>query len=78
MTLSGSITEKHWQVAVETSPVAGGFSCHIRVSHDGENGAFERDFEHCKWFNTEREAVLDGLREGMIWVERKLSKTISV
>jgi hypothetical protein len=78
MTISGNIAEEHWNVAAETFPAPGGFGCHIRVSHGGPHSAFEHEFNHSRRFRTEREAILDGLREGMIWIEYKLSKTIDV
>ncbi|GLU33759.1 UDP-glucose 4-epimerase [Trinickia caryophylli] len=78
MTLSGTVVERHWTVSADTSPVPGGFACTIRVSHDGAGGSFAHEFKHFKTFCSEREAVLDGLREGMLWIEQKLSKTFSM
>lgn len=78
MTLSGTVVERHWTVSADTAPVPGGFVCTIRVSHDGAGGCFEHAFKHFKTFRSEREAVLDGLREGMLWIEQKRSKTFSM
>ncbi|WP_243751164.1 hypothetical protein [Paraburkholderia sp. BL10I2N1] len=47
-------------------------SCH--PTHADE--IFEHQFLHGEVFSTEREAVLSGLREGMLWLELKIAKTI--
>lgn len=78
MTLSGSIASAHWRVSVDTLPVSGGFVCTIRVSHGGANDAFEHQFKHFRTFGSEREAVLEGLREGMLWIENKHCKAFDV
>jgi hypothetical protein len=78
MTLAGKINEGHWSVSADTAAVPGGFCCHIRVAHEGPEGLYEHDFQHFKRFSSEREAVLDGLREGMLWIEQKMSGTFSV
>jgi hypothetical protein len=39
---------------------------------------FRHAFMHSSIFPTEREAVLAGLREGMDWIQLKMSNTLSV
>ncbi|CAN7613741.1 UDP-glucose 4-epimerase [Trinickia sp. LjRoot230] len=75
MALSGSVSARHWTVTVDTLPVADGFACAIRVAHDSTGAPFEHTFKHFKTFGSEREAILDGLREGMLWVEHNASRT---
>ena len=75
MALSGKIPERDWCVSAEVDPAPGGFDCIIRVAHSGPTGEFEHEFKHFKVFRTEHDAVLDGLREGMLWIEQKMSKT---
>lgn len=74
MTLSGNVDAHDWTVSAEVEPVRGGFGCLIRVAHSEADGKFEHAFRHFKVFPTEREAVLDGLHEGMLWIEGKVSK----
>jgi hypothetical protein len=78
MTLSGKVSENDWCVSAEAHQTTGGFDCLIRVSHSGPEGTFEREFRHCRTFPTGREALLDGLREGLIWIELKMSKAFSL
>ena len=79
MTLSGNICDGHWSVSAVTHPTpAGGFDCAIQLSHDTPEGVFTHEFRHSSIFPTEREAVLAGLREGMVWVQLEMSKTMSV
>jgi hypothetical protein len=67
-----------WSVAATTHRTAGGFACSIQLSHHTPDGIFEHEFTHGCSFPTEREAVLAGLREGMDWVQLKMSNTLSV
>lgn len=76
MAVSGNVSEQDWSVSVEVSPAPEGFVCTIHVAHSEPNGKFEHQFKHFKVFGTEREAVLDGLREGMVWLEQKLAHSI--
>jgi len=76
MTLKGQVTSDSWNVTTDTYPVGGGFSCEIHVGHTGSGEEFKHQFRHSKIFTTEREAVLDGLREGMVWINLKQSQTI--
>jgi len=78
MALSGTITERHWTVSARTRPVQGGFECCIRVEHVGSGTPFAHEFKHHKTFTNEREGVLDGLREGALWIEHKVAKTFDV
>ncbi|SOE97315.1 hypothetical protein SAMN05414139_10421 [Burkholderia sp. D7] len=76
MTLKGQVTSDSWNVTTGTFPADGGFGCEIHVGHAGAGEEFKHQFRHSKIFATEREAVLDGLREGMVWISLKLSETI--
>jgi hypothetical protein len=76
MTISARVSESGWDVSVETNEVAGGFACTIHVTHRTPDEIFEHQFLHGEVFATEREAVLSGLREGMLWLELKIAKTI--
>ncbi|MGV2289381.1 UDP-glucose 4-epimerase [Trinickia sp. YCB016] len=76
MAVSGKISERDWSVSAEVKPVPGGFACTIHVGHDDPKGKFEHKFKHHTVFGTEREAVLEGLREGMVWIEQKMAHAI--
>jgi hypothetical protein len=78
MTISGNISEADWSVSTEVDQVAGGHECRVRVNHRTADGVFTHEFKHGGIFATEREAVLEGLREGMVWIELKRAKTIHV
>jgi hypothetical protein len=78
MTISGTVSEADWSVSAEVDETDGGYACRIRVSHRTPDGVFTHEFKHSRIFATEREAVLDGLREGMVWVELKQAKTFHV
>ena len=78
MTLSGNICDGSWSVSAGTQPTAGGFHCTISLSHTTPEGVFTHEFMHDSVFASEREAVLAGLREGMVWVQLQMSKTLSV
>lgn len=78
MTLSGKVSEADWSVSTEVNETTGGYDCRIQVSHRTPEGVFTHQFKHSRTFATEREAVLEGLREGMVWVELKQGKTFHV
>ena len=79
MTLSGNVQEAEWSVNVQTEPVEdGGYRSTIQVRQSSPEGDFEHTFQHGKKFSTERDAVLDGLREGMTWIGLKMARTIKV
>ncbi|HTH61287.1 MAG TPA: UDP-glucose 4-epimerase [Paraburkholderia sp.] len=80
MTLKGNISEGHWNVVVETTHAAsGGYRCTVHVMHElpGHN-AFNHTFTHHRTFSTEHDAVLEGLREGMTWIELKRTNAFDV
>jgi hypothetical protein len=79
MTLTGNAHEAEWSVDVVTSAAeAGGYRSDIHVSHESAHGAFAHDFQHSSVFATQREALLEGLREGMTWIELKTSGALHV
>jgi hypothetical protein len=78
MTLSGNVGDGHWSVSAVTRPTTGGFDCLIQLSHATPEGVFAHEFRHSSIFSSEREAVLAGLREGMVWVQLEMSRTMSV
>jgi predicted RNA binding protein with dsRBD fold (UPF0201 family) len=72
MSLQGEIRDGDWAIDVSTSARADGqHDCRIRVSQRCGEGSFDRQFLHDRIFPTAREAMLEGLREGMIWIELK-------
>ena len=79
MALSGNVQEGGWSVSVQTEPAEdGGYQSTIQVRHASPEGDFEHSFRHGKKFSTERDAVLDGLREGMTWIGLKMERTIKM
>jgi hypothetical protein len=74
MTLTANAHDREWSVDVSTSaePV-GGYRAMVHVAHNFGSGAFEYEFRHNGTFLTEREALLEGLREGMTWIELKIA-----
>ncbi|MGF6970023.1 hypothetical protein OKW43_007118 [Paraburkholderia sp. WC7.3g] len=79
MTLSANAQEGSWSVSVETQEAQeGGFQATIHVRHASPDGDFERTFHQSRVFAVEREAVLEGLREGMTWIALKTTRTIGV
>ncbi|KVE24878.1 UDP-glucose 4-epimerase [Burkholderia singularis] len=79
MTLTGTIHTTQWSVDVDTSAAPeGGYRCRIQVAHQSAGQAFERAFELGRTFATERDAVLEGLRAGMTWIEMKTSHAFNV
>jgi hypothetical protein len=70
------VTGNDWTVFADAFPADGGFGCEIHVGHTGTGGVFKHRFRHSRVFATEREAILDGLREGMVWISLKQSETI--
>jgi hypothetical protein len=72
MTLNGTISAGAWTVTVETvAAPQGGYGCHIHVSSTPPDAQFTREFIHHSTFENETSAVLEGLREGVMWVELK-------
>jgi hypothetical protein len=79
MPLTGKVDEDGWSVRVETKPAPDGKFCSdIHVCHRTRDGKFAHVFANQECFSTEREAMLAGLREGMIWIELKRSRTFHV
>ncbi|SAL86748.1 UDP-glucose 4-epimerase [Caballeronia choica] len=79
MALTGKIDGADWSVHADTLDVPGGYVCELRVEHRDPKGfRFEHRFRHSGRFDSERDAILAGLREGMVWVGLKLTKTIGV
>ncbi|MBN3752235.1 hypothetical protein G3N95_04740 [Paraburkholderia sp. Tr-20389] len=79
MTLSGNVQEGEWSVNVQTEEAEdGGYRSTIHVRHWSPDGDFERTFRQGKKCSTERDAVLEGLREGMMWIGLKMARTIKV
>jgi hypothetical protein len=79
MTLQGNIHERDWSVEVETRPCKSGeFRCRVSVEHGAGTARFHHTFEHSHAYATEHEAMIEGLRAGMTWIEMKASQTFSV
>ncbi|TDG06534.1 UDP-glucose 4-epimerase [Paraburkholderia guartelaensis] len=72
MTLKGTVDSGVWHVEAETSQAEqGGFCCLISVAHGSAEQHFHHAFAHHRIFESEVAAVLEGLREGMVWVDLK-------
>ncbi len=79
MTLSANVRQGSWSVNVRTEAAQeGGYQSTILVTHASPDGDFEHTFHHATVFGSEREAVLEGLREGMTWIALKTTRTIAV
>lgn len=80
MNLSGKIADErgNWAVRADTRESYGGFSCEIHMTIHGDAGEFAHEYKAERTFDTEQDAVLYGLREGMVWIDLKMSRTIRV
>jgi hypothetical protein len=79
MTLSGNVQQGSWSVSVQTDAAqGGGYQAVIHVKHTSPDGDFDHTFRHARTFATEREAMLEGLREGMTWIVLKTTRTIGI
>ncbi|RDU99354.1 hypothetical protein [Trinickia dinghuensis] len=78
MAVSGKVSGEDWSVSVEVVRVPDGFVPAIHVIHNKPKGKFEHHFKHHKVSRTEREAVLEGLREGMGWIGQKMANIFSI
>lgn len=78
MTITGKVSEADWSVSTEVNQADGGYECRIRVTHRTPGGVFTHEFKHGGIFAAAREAMLEGLREGMVWIELKQAKTFHV
>ncbi|CAB3798967.1 hypothetical protein LMG28688_04858 [Paraburkholderia caffeinitolerans] len=72
MTLTGTVNSGTWIVEAVTAPAPqGGFACRISITQSEPERPFGHAFAHHRSFDTEAAAVLDGLREGMLWADLK-------
>ena len=79
MSLTGHIDSGAWSVQAFTSPAPqGGFCCEVNVAHGSQTQRFSHAFAHHCVFETERDAVLEGLREGMVWIDLKIRHAFEV
>ncbi|WP_293036443.1 UDP-glucose 4-epimerase [Paraburkholderia sp.] len=79
MTLKGSIESDIWSVEAETLPAPeGSFCCRINVTHGAPAQCCTHTFAHHRVWANEMDAVLDGLREGMVWVDLKFRHAFAV
>ena len=79
MSLKGQVDGADWTITCSTEETGEGIACSIGVEHrDVEGGRFMHRFRHERLFDSEREAMLAGLSEGMTWIGLKTSKTIGV
>lgn len=78
MALTGNVDDGGWTVRVKTVPADGGFCGDVCISGRGDDGEFSHAFRASGRFATEREALLEGLREGMAWIGLKRARTIRV
>jgi hypothetical protein len=78
MSLSGSVSESDWSVCADVRETSGGFDCLIRVARSGPEHSFAHEFKQSRAFRSEREAVLEGLREGMVWIDLRMSNAFSL
>ena len=79
MSLKGSVEAAQWIVTCNTEQTSRGFMCWIGVEHPNvEGGRFAHRFRHASTFDSESDALLAGLREGMAWIGLKAAKTIAV
>lgn len=62
----------------ETRDSGIGFCCEIHMTMQSEVGEFVHEYKCEKAFETEQDAVLYGLREGMVLLDLKRSRTIAM
>ncbi|MGG2044498.1 hypothetical protein [Burkholderia gladioli] len=78
MTLSGELHHADWTVAIETVAAdASGYRCRTHVKLELPSGVCEHTFTHSTCHPTERDAAIEGLRTGMIWVEMRKANTFT-
>jgi len=69
MTMRGTVNTGAWTVEAMTSPMPqGGFGCNISITQSSPE-LVGHAFAHRGTYDDEVAAVLDGLREGMLWIE---------
>ncbi|SDD15219.1 hypothetical protein [Paraburkholderia lycopersici] len=79
MSLNGHVDSGAWSVEAATSPAPhGGFQCEVTVMHGSQTQRFTHAFKHHRVFESEREAVIEGLREGMLWIDLKVRHAFDV
>jgi hypothetical protein len=79
VTLKGTVDAGTWVVEAVTAPAPqGGFGCHVSIRQGTPEQPFGHAFSHHRTFDTEAAAVLDGLREGMVWIDLKSRHTFDV
>lgn len=79
MSIKGQVNCADWTVTCNAERTSEGIVCTVAVEHPNvEGGRFVHRFKHGGEFESEREAVLEGLREGMAWINLKSDKVISV
>jgi hypothetical protein len=79
MSIKGQVNCADWTVTCNAEQTPEGIVCMIGVEHRNvEGGRFGHRFRQEGAFESEREAVLAGLREGMAWINLKADKVISV
>ncbi|WP_244813919.1 hypothetical protein [Caballeronia sp. Lep1P3] len=68
-----------WTVTCTTAQGPQGFVCSIGVEHRNvEGGRFVHRFCHACTLDSERDAVIAGLREGIAWIGLEAARTIAV
>ena len=78
MAISRNVGGDDWSVSSVTHPATGGLNCTIQLTHNTPEGVFKQEFTHSRILPTELDAVLAALREGMVWFQFKMSKSLSV
>jgi hypothetical protein len=77
--MRGTVDSGKWIVEAVTRPAAqGGFTCQISITQSAPEPEFGHAFAHCRRFETEEAAVLDGLRAGIVWIELKRGHVFNV
>jgi hypothetical protein len=77
MDMSGKVDGGGWTVTACARESGAEFGCLIGTCIAAPDGAVVREFAHDRTFGTPQEAVLEGLKEGMSWVDLTTSNTIS-
>lgn len=77
MELAGHIDGTDWTVAAQSSSASEGYGALVTLSMRGTHPHMERSF-HCETlFPTQADAILAGLKEGMILVDLVMSNTLA-
>lgn len=79
MTVTGVVSSEFGTVEAETMLSAHGkYLCRIKVIQGAAEQGHSHSFSHHRIFDSERDAVLDGLHEGMVWLDLKLNHVFRV